>query len=318
MNKYLIIALLFVFTALAFGLSGSTQAQQPDNLLATPGITQPQESPVPSATATATLSPTPSATFNPGLSATGTAVALESQSLANRMTRQNIEATSGAATLEAGKATQTAVFGSSQATGTAAAWNTLVAPTAFKAMADAEFDANLKNVALYGGLLFAALLGLFALLWYANAGHPAVNTLEVRREPAKPVLRQMPRPPLQVQVTNQSNGAIQVILDDWKGIATQEQLLAVAVGVVHKGQSLAIGQWYGTDENTGEKRPFTRAEFERFVKAISVDGIGVERRKLAYNVRGNAVLNEIGRQYLEALLRLQTDSDLPLPPVNDQ
>lgn len=92
-----------------------------------------------------------------------------------------------------------------------------------------------------------------------------------------------------------------VMLDDWNGIATLEQLVAVARGVLLEGKSLAISNWYGKDEH-GIERPFTRSQFEIFVHAISIEGIGPERRILAYLVNGHAVLKDVGKKYFQDIL----------------
>lgn len=108
-----------------------------------------------------------------------------------------------------------------------------------------------------------------------------------------------PAQALPVQVSQSAPGTVAVELDDWSGVATLAQLLAVADGV-EAGISLAVANWYGKDSDSNP-RPFTRSEIERFIEAITVTGVGPHRRILAYKVNGHAVLKDVGKTYFRQL-----------------
>ena len=116
--------------------------------------------------------------------------------------------------------------------------------------------------------------------------------------------------PFVIQTTNTDNGAIVVNVDDWTGICTSAQLLAVARGVILDKMTLSFRNWYGKDGGKDEKdqdRPFTRVQYETFLKAL-VDGVGPEKKKLAMKLNnGVVILNDYGRKYLAEVLKVVED-----------
>lgn len=142
-------------------LSGCATLDKLDqNVKSTPGIigdgTLVESSPIPDETPTVT----PSATIDPGLSATGTVLSFQGQQLALTQTSQAIEGTASSATQTSAPQTSTTVAQIAGATETKQVWMTSVAPTAFIAMQNAQYGANVSDVVLYGGSILVLLIAL--------------------------------------------------------------------------------------------------------------------------------------------------------------
>jgi hypothetical protein len=187
-----------------------------------------------------------------------------------------------------------------------AATQTFEAPTQQWAAAKAAkageiIAADIVFKAAVSVFLLAAVIYVGLLLWANRHATPKpAEDADVEDEPVPTGYQR----PLVIQTTSTDNGAIVVNADDWTGIVTQQQLLAVARGVILDRITLAIRHWYGKD-GAGKERPFTRSQFEAFLKAIAVDGIGPEKKKLGVMLQNGAVvLNDYGRKYLAEVLKV--------------
>jgi hypothetical protein len=116
---------------------------------------------------------------------------------------------------------------------------------------------------------------------------PASQLRPERAQAAPSLADDLAAEPIKVQYS--SPDGMTVDLDEWFGIATREQLLAVAQGYLVSNATLAYKNW------TGEGKPFSRAEFEIFTDAMIEKG-------LAFDVRGHAVPNEKFRATMWAVL----------------
>jgi hypothetical protein len=195
--------------------------------------------------------------------------------------------------------TQRAAMGTQDAA-TATQWVIMISATPLAVAGEWEATNQAARATMMFALSFCMIVvGVYIIAQWRNSAEaaeitPMQDEALTDDEPEKPAVV--------VQTHTNSGNYLAVNLDDWTGIASKEQLLAVARGLLLERKTLAIAQWYGKDKVSGLDRPFSRSEIERFIQAIAVDGIGPEKRKLAYIHDGHATMNDDGRQYLNELL----------------
>jgi hypothetical protein len=306
------IAFLTVFALSCVGIfaAGSAVLSESQTAQAAAPLASPTAiKPTATATPAKTMTPVPSPTADARIVALQTSIAVEQAALNVESTRQVLAIGWSNATGTAAVATATAIQGENNARMTQEAGKVALNATATVYAAYAGRDAAKAAAEAQQAQAWAVALPIVAVLVALMAFVTVRGVLNVRAQEAHKEAQEAYREAQEVyneaekrkaerEAANRPEPVRRVLVTDGatKGDyaelpCSDEEMTALADGVINGGKSLAVGQW------EGESSPFTRNSFlpvRYWLRARGFAEVG--------NKPGEIVLNDSGRAFLRGWL----------------